>query len=289
MAASTPRLEQIDRILDDGIVLPPIRDVLMQLERLFADPDATPAQYAARIQQDAMLADAMFRVANSPLFNLSRARVEALQKAVVLLGNRNIMAIARSECLRQALSDSSNTALMEILWQRQSRIAEHMLAAQHALRPAGVRPDLTYLLGIFHDCGVALIARQQPEYGQVFFGPAGWPDLPSLDAACGFDHALVGERLARNWKLPDEVALATLNHHRVGLSDQPDTVRRLVALLQLGTHLFHLNDGGVRSERDEIEIDWPEQRDWATDCLELDAERLARLEEMAISCGPDAA
>ncbi len=272
MSPPGPSPSQIDRILDAGIILPPVPDVLLQLERLFADPDAEPRQYAAQIQHDAMLSGAMFRVAHSPLFNLGNVRIDSLDKAVLLLGSRTTMTVARSECLRQALADQTDTRLVEILWHRSSRIAEHMLAAHNALRPAGVRPDLAYLLGIFHDCGIALIARQQPEYGQLFFGPAGWPDLASLDAACGFDHALVGERLARNWKLPDELALATLHHHRTGLTDAPETVRSLVALLQLGTHLYH----AARAEED---VDWPEQLDWVRACLDLAPDALAALEE----------
>jgi HD-like signal output (HDOD) protein len=232
----------IESILASGIKFPPRPDVLVELEHLNADLDASPGQYAEIISRDPMLAGAMFRVANSPVFSLS-TKVEKLDRAVFQIGTKNTMSVVRSEALRTALNQDFDNPLLEVLWQRQLATAELSVRVARAIELPGMRLDLLYLLGIFHDCGVALLAKNNPDYGRDYLRAGDAPDLPALDAAHGANHAAIGKLLAMDWQLPTELAQAIRQHHQADLNSPPELVRNMIHLLQFATHLLARRQG----------------------------------------------
>jgi HD-like signal output (HDOD) protein len=226
----------IESILASGIKLPPRPDVLVDLEYLSVDPESEPAHYAQIIARDPMLAGAMFRVANSPIFSLSSS-VDTLERAVFQIGTKNTMSVVRSECLRKALSEDFDNPVLEALWQRQMSIAELAVRAAKAAGVRGVRPDMLYLLGIFHDCGVAILAKHNPAYGDAYLRDRTAPDLLALDAEHKVNHAAIGKLLASDWQLPKELGMAIRHHHQIAPGGMSDSVRTLILMLQFATHL----------------------------------------------------
>ena len=71
---------------------------------------------------------------------------------------------------------------MARFWQRMNTVADVVLALVRTLRMRDIREDQAFLAGIFHDCGVALLAGHSREYAKTFMGGAEWPNLPALDA-----------------------------------------------------------------------------------------------------------
>jgi HD-like signal output (HDOD) protein len=237
----------IESILASGIKFPPRPDVLVALEKLNTDLDSSISDYAEIIGRDAMLAGAMFRVANSPIFSMS-TKVEKLDSAVLQIGTKNTMSVVRSEALRDALSEDFDNPLLNILWKRQSSIAELAVRAARILKVPGIRHDLLYLLGIFHDCGVVIMAKNDPVYGEDYLRAGDSPDLQALDAAHGANHAAIGKMLAMDWQLPKELTQAIRLHHEHDLASQSKLVRVMILLLHFATHLHAKRLGGEDPE-----------------------------------------
>jgi HD-like signal output (HDOD) protein len=156
------------------------------------------------------------------------------------------MSVVRSEALRTALNQDFDNPLLEALWQRQLATAELAVRVARAVDLPGMRLDLLYLLGIFHDCGVALLAKNNPDYGQDYLRAGGTPDLLALDATHGANHAAIGKLLAMDWQLPTELTQAIRQHHHTDLDGQPELVRNMILLLQFATHL-HARQQGVEN------------------------------------------
>lgn len=244
----TPDNARIQAILASGIKIPPLPAVLLQLQALLADADTGSADMARVIQQDGSLSGALYRVVGSPVFGLRR-KVETLEQAVSLLGIPPTLAILRGLALRNSLGDETAKPALEILWQRSGRIAQLALVATRVLRPRGITPDQAYTLGMFHDCGLALLAKRFPAYAQALMQSA-WPDVQALDQTHKTDHALLGETVARNWQLPDLISKAIRHHHDVTTpADAGEAVSRLVAVLNLACHLY-------RQARGEDDGEW---------------------------------
>jgi len=261
---------RIQAILASGIKIPPLPDVLMKIQALLQNADVSTNDVAQLIRQDGALSGAVFRVVGSPVFGL-HAKVETVERAVTLLGIPPTLAILRGISLRAALGGEAHNAALEALWQRSGRIAQYAMAAAKRLRPRGISPDQAYTLGMFHDCGLALLAKRMPAYGDLL-AQGRWAEIPAVDHEQNTDHALLGEMVAKNWQLPDTIAQAIRHHHNLEPRDLPEAAGRLCALLNLACHTHH-------QATQEDDRAWGEG--WKDACmarLELDEADLTELE-----------
>jgi HD-like signal output (HDOD) protein len=268
----------IQAVLASGIHIPPMPDSLLQLQRLSSDEQAGPRQFARLIEQDGALSGAVFRLAGSPVFGL-RARIASVEAAIAVLGVRNTAALVRNETLRSALHDPAHAQALETLWNRTGAIAEWMLRAHRQGHLRGICQDHAFTLGLFHDCGLALLIKRFPDYARALTG-ASWPDIAALDHANHTHHALVGQMVARNWQLDAIVVAAVRHHHQLDTGELPDAVARLCALLNFATHLHHRTLG--------IEDDaW--ETGWRVECgqrLGFDDAEMAEWEMETAALGP---
>jgi HD-like signal output (HDOD) protein len=231
---------RIQAILASGIKIPPLPEILLKVQALAQDPDAGIADIADLIRKDGAMSGAVFRVVGSPVFGL-HTRVDTPERAVTLLGVPPTLAILRGIALRNAMHDPAGQAALEVLWQRSDRIAQRAMALARQLRGQGISPDQAYTLGMFHDCGLALAIKRFPGYAQALAGPV-WPDIAALDHTHDTDHALLGDMVARNWQLPEGIALAIRHHHQPE-ADLPPDIARLTAVLNLACQLHALAAG----------------------------------------------
>lgn len=261
----------IAAILAGGVKIPPMPSVLLEFARLSHDPDAGPREYAALIGKDAGISGAVFRVVGSPVLGL-RTKVETLDKAITVLGLRTTAAIVQGEAMHNALLDPAQATVMDSLWRRLNGIAELCMAAYRALRPRGISQDQVFLLGLFHDCGVVIVCRRYPEYADAFLAAGGGlPDLIALDRACQTSHAVLGQTVARNWQLPEDIGQAIRYHHSPRLPGCSEGVARLIAILRFAMHLYNLRNGDDDGE-------WALWRDKVLQVLNLEAEELEVVE-----------
>lgn len=243
----TPRIQAI---LASGIKIPPLPEVLLKVQAMLRDPDVSTSDLARLIRQDGALSGAVFRVVGSPVFGL-RARVDTVDRAVALLGIPPTLAILRGIALRAALGGGHDAAL-EALWQRSGRIAQFAMLAARLLRLRGISPDQAYTLGMFHDCGLALLVKRFAAYDEAL-ARGRWAGIPALDHAQNSDHGLLGEMVARNWQLPEVVARAIRHHHDLEGGGQEEAVARLVALLNIACHM---HSQALGEEAPEWEAGW---------------------------------
>ena len=237
----------LDAVLAGGVKIPAMPRVLLDLAELNGKGEAGPREYAWVIGRDPGLAGAIFRVVGSSVFGL-RAKADTLEKAITLLGLRTTHAVASGEALRSGLNDPALQKVMDKLWQRVGAVAETMVATLKASRMRGVSQDQAMLLGLFHDCGVAVACRRYPAYARGLAVAATWPDLATLDRAQQTDHAVIGQMVARSWQLPQDIGLAIRHHHAPRLTGLSEPVAGLITLLQFAMHLVNRRSGADDAE-----------------------------------------
>jgi len=234
---------RIQAILASGIKIPPMPETLLRLNHLLHDPDAGPNELAALIRDDGALCGAIFRVVGSPVFGL-RTKVDSLPRAISLLGMTNTGALLRSEALRAALSDPLHTKALERLWSRSTSIAELCVVAVKKARLRNISTDVAFMFGMFHDCGLALLCKRFPLYATALGDSETWPDIVELDRSQHVSHAVMGQMVAKNWGLPDDLITAIRHHHELGgdyesiATSLNETTLRLCAVLNFAIHLY---------------------------------------------------
>ena len=228
----------IQAVLASGVRIPPMPEILLGLNLLLRDEDAGPRELAGLIGRDGALSGAVFRLAGSPVFGL-RAKVDTVEKAVTVLGIRSASAIVRSEALRGALHDPAHAQALEALWAPSASIADLATLALKTGHARGIQVDSAYTLGMFHDCGLALLCKRIPVYARALAQPGIWPDIPALDASHQTDHGLIGQMVAKNWLLSEDIVLAIRHHHDPAAAALPEPVARLCALLNFAIHVHN--------------------------------------------------
>lgn len=193
-----------------GIHLPPCPAALMEAMKEARSPDADLGKIVRLVGQDVGLSAPMLKLANSPYFGL-RNKASSIQQAVVVLGLGNTVNLLSNVALRANVA--RNLPGMDGFWDRSGMTA--LAASCIAAQIPGVSRDDAYTVGLFHDSGIPVLMQKFPDY------PRNIGEQQRVDGnVCEVEndcysttHAVVGNLLARNWLLPQNMCRAILRHH----------------------------------------------------------------------------
>lgn len=234
------------RQLLGSIPMPPQPEIVRALlsERLSEDPDVP--RIVQLISRDVGLAAAVLKAVNSPLFGL-RGKVHTIQKAVALLGLKNVSNLVMGLALRA----SSPVQGIERFWEGSSRCA--LLARLLARKHASHLMDDAQLFALFHDSAIPLLLQRFPDYRETMalMAQGDWTEITALeDRRHHTNHALAGGMLAGNWGLSDNIRQAISLHHDITVFLDEKLPRDVVSLIAL-VHLAEYVDGLISQQTND--------------------------------------
>lgn len=234
--------EQISQALQ-GISVPPQPQIMvdLQMEQYMPDPDLEVI--ARLISQDPGLSGALMKIVNSPYFGLTH-KIASIRRAVTLLGSRTIINLINAQSIKGEMTDDTIVTLNRF-WDTAQDVA--MTSLTLAKRTGIVAADEAYALGLFHDCGIALMLKRFPEYMPVLeqgYANAG-PVSRVVDTEnrhYNTNHAVVGYYTAKSWRLPAHLTEAIANHHNAlaifsDQSSRNSQLKNLLAILKMAEHI----------------------------------------------------
>lgn len=228
--------------------LPAQPKILAKIEGLARKPNLNISSLAALVAQDVGLSALLLKSVNSAYFGLEE-RIISIKHAIALLGMQQTLNIARTESLRRAGGGEAHARADSRITERSREIGTlcAIIAAQ-CFDEEQISSELAYMIGQFHDCGIAILMRDYPNYCTSLDDPENklWPDLLEEDRNSRADHGMVGCLLAENWGLPDPVCQAIRHHHHIQQAGEES--RNLVAILQMAMHLFNKSTGNDDGE-----------------------------------------
>ncbi|MGK0247382.1 MAG: HD-like signal output (HDOD) protein [Oleispira sp.] len=238
--AETLTQEQINNVLM-GIKIPPQPQILvdLQIEQIMPDPDIK--RIAALIRRDVGLAGTMLKIINSSFYGL-RNKITSVDQAVSLIGLDSIINIINGVSIKSEMSDETITH-MNRFWDTANDIA--MIATNIAKIVGFQKPDLAYLLGLFHNVGVPLLMRRFDNYLEVLEQSYGNNSDRIIDIENDLlktNHAVVGYYIAKSWNLPRLLCEAIAEHHNcerhfLGKQQTESETKTLLAILKLAEHV----------------------------------------------------
>lgn len=195
-----------------GIILPPMPATLTGINSERAKAEPSLDEIARLIERDISVAGAVIKAVNSPLFGLRR-KLESIAQAVFLLGLDNVVNLVTALSLRSAMQAAKFPAL-DRFFDSAQQVA--LIMSSLAGELCAMAPGQAYLLGLFHDCGIPLLAQKYPEHQEVMRTAKTTLNRSITaveDERLGTDHALVGYFVGRSWKLPSAICLSIRYHH----------------------------------------------------------------------------
>ena len=239
----------LDRLQERIWSLPTFPGAVAELYEVSADPKATASDVERIVKRDPALTTNVLRIANSARFGLSR-RVTGVGHAITLLGRRLVgnLAVA-SACTAIVPRRLPAYDLSARDFFRHS-VATGVLAP-HLARQVGIdAPDFTFLAGLLHDLGKLAITAylaEEPALVQALAGQR-LETRAAERTALGTDHAEVAALLARQWHLPEVVAVVAEKHHDPGSVERPP-LNTVVALVHVANVLAHeIGNAGAGDE-----------------------------------------
>lgn len=260
--------------------IPPRPGILDQifLETRQEEPDFL--KLATLISEDMTLSASLIKTVNSPFFGLQQ-RASSVQDALMLLGLEVASRMVAGILLRHTFPRRPE---LDELWDASLKVAllSHWLGVRLG-RSIGLRPADAYTFGLFRDCGMAVMQMRQLDYAHTLTRARAEARQSFTEverSALGIDHAMVGSKLASDWRLSDEMAWGILFHHAIAGADvateqAPPASLRLVALAQFADRL--LQDNGHLA----VDHEWDKLGTRCLEILGLDAGDEAELSEAA--------
>lgn len=255
-------MSTIEDIAVKGVNFPACPAILSELSTELQKPAVNAKRVTKLIKQDVALAAIVIKSANSPLIAANRC-IDSISDAIPLLGFGQI-----SNLVRQALLKNSGTTPtgFERFWDTSRYTAQ--AASRIAVTTHRVSPDSAYTFGLFHDCGIPLLAQRYPEYKDVLRvanedSQRIFTDIE--EEAIGTNHAILGYYLARSWGLPDAITHGILNHHDYAqLFNSPSGVNVSHTLIAINVMAEWVARTHLRSVHD---CEWSKAREAVAYCL----------------------
>jgi len=204
--------------------LPAMPVIAQKLLALNTDTDQGERQMLLLVEQDPLISAKIISLSNAPILGATR-KISSIKDAAMLLGLKKIKSVATGIAM-MSLKSKSSTGLLNLqdLWLHNLGIAFAMQAIVRAM-PRTMRPadDQVFLAGMLHDIGYLALAHLDPrrsdELHTYLAARTKRPALQIERSILEMSHDELGGELARQWHLPDEIAMVIRFHHNPDVND----------------------------------------------------------------------
>jgi putative nucleotidyltransferase with HDIG domain len=224
------------QIAERRLDLPPMPGTAAEVMNLCQQETTDAAKLSLVIHRDPTIASNVLRVANSAAY-ASQVACSSLQQACSRLGMQVVTEIAMAVSVRgRMFGNPTCVELLSALWQH-SVLTGFYTKEIARMRRRNV--EVAFLCGLLHDVGKAVLLNG---VDRVLGAGAMTLPVPVLLTAVHEQHVAAGDLLAREWKLPEQVAEAVHCHHA------PETAQRFADMamtVALADDLAHLTAPSV--------------------------------------------
>ncbi|WP_081305509.1 HDOD domain-containing protein [Vibrio coralliilyticus] len=191
---------------------------LSELQEIMKASEPDINLVADLISSDIGLSSAILKVINSPYYGMSRT-ISEIKQAVMIIGLTTINSLVTSLLLKSALQGKASISL-ERFWDDSLDVANAMLFIGNRIKDK-VPIDMLYTVGLFHNCGIPLLALRFDDYKEVLIEAdnKGCNSVVLEEEKYNTNHAVLGYFIANSWHLPKEICEIILQHHNMHFFD----------------------------------------------------------------------
>lgn len=231
-------IPSLQQVCERALTLPCSPALLPRLNAVLANPDAGVDDVEAVLRVDPVLASATIRLANSAFFSSAQSPVESVGEAVMRLGLREAYKLAAT-----ALAGRWMTLQVEgYRWEPgdffRVSLVTALAAEELASETEAVDPSQAYTAGLVLEIGKLALAHACADaFGEIrtVQRASGCTWLEAERNVLGYNHAMIGARLLREWKFAEHFALVA-EYNPPG-AELPESVRALAAHVHAAKYL----------------------------------------------------
>jgi len=209
-----------------------------KLEELTRAGGAKIEQVVGVLESDPGLSMRLLRLVNSAGYAL-RVRCTSVRHAAALVGMRRLHQLATTAAVLD-LFETSNPAVKSLL----NHAAVVGAFCRYLAVHVDLAPDELFTCGFLHDIGkLMLVDAEGAPYLELVEQAGENADALHLleQEKYGFDHAVLGAHVLKNWRIPNPVPRVVAWHHNVARALQGDaSIAAMVQALRLADQLSYL-------------------------------------------------
>ncbi len=226
--------EKILEILLHKNDLPPLPQVLLNLQKLINDPNSDNQVVAALVESDPVLSGRLIALANSAFHGGGREKVTDLPDTLMRLGIDLVLDLAYSLQLPTLFKRVAGFDQIRF-WKHSFSVGLLSEFIAKKIRLPAQEQKVAYVAGLMHDLGILVLFDMIPEeYREFTQGVKDSEESLEVLEKEKFEitHSDVGyEFIRNNWKLDSMVAHSAEWHHRRVKDDKlPTNIRQAVSL-----------------------------------------------------------
>lgn len=203
--------------------MPPLLHIAQRVTNILRKKKTGFGEVAEAISDDQVMAAAVLRMANSPLYR-GLHKITTLQNSITRLGAKALRTLMVHQSLRAITFDAGGdmAEFAAMLWARS-------LASGCIMRKigplVGMDEEDAFLTGLLHDIGNVILLRIMLDNDAVAQYEL---DTPTFEYLCYESHQEFGELIAAEWKLPTQLTSLISSHHAYPEDDDPHRSPRLL-------------------------------------------------------------
>ena len=198
-----PKQIPLDMVVSRAAEVSTLPHIALKVMEVARNPESNAADLKTVVESDPSLSARVLRTMNSAAYAF-RSKVTNLQQAISLLGFNQV----RNLAITASVSDSFKNDTVCGTYRR-SGLWRHLVSVGICARLIAARTRLSnfedaFLAGLLHDFGIIIEDQHVPKGFRAMINSLNDP-RPLTDAEqmfLGFDHTLLGARVADNWKFP---------------------------------------------------------------------------------------
>ena len=239
LTVDTQPIPQHDRVKDflkklkhKNIILPEIPSVAFELQEVIGNPMSSAERIARVVGRSPSLTAVLLRIVNSSFYSLP-AKISTVSHAVSLIGTQEISVLALGICVLSIFKNIPEKTINTYSFLRHSLFCG-LLSRVFAAHKNVSQTEQLFVAGLLHDLGRLILYTYFPDDSLNVLACSRHHDKLLYEAEkdyLGCDHALLGMKLMKQWRLPPILENCVQYHHK------PSRARQAVA-----ASIVHLSD-----------------------------------------------
>lgn len=242
--------------------------IYLKIEKALHDERTSSKDISDIVSDDTALAGRVLRLANSAMYHFP-SKISTISQAVTVIGTRQLRDLVLACSIISVFKDMpSNLVNMESFWRHSIGCALTARVLSKLRHENNV--ESAFVSGLLHDIGQLILFKDLGEEMRQCIELANRTNKP-LDEVerniFGFDHALLGGLLLKEWKLPPLLVETTQHHHSPSRSTTFPVEAAYVHIANFITTMMNLGSNGARTIPKLDHVSW-ERLDFSADIID---------------------
>ncbi|RQD65384.1 MAG: HDOD domain-containing protein [Desulfonatronovibrio sp. MSAO_Bac4] len=202
------------RMVREQTELISLPDIFYRILEVLESPFSSAKHVADVVSKDSSLSAKLLRLVNSAFYGFP-SKIDSISRAVAILGTKELTSLAMGIALIKVFEGIPQSVInMEKFWRHS--ISCGVYSSLIYTRMMGQSEERFFVAGLIHDIGRLIMLKSEPELCMSAICHARNKKIPLHRAeqeVIGFDHALMGGTLCREWKMPVGLEKMVRYHH----------------------------------------------------------------------------